>query len=130
LVEDWRLFFGAGVSFNTLTYAHLAEQSTKVAFTFDRPLAPPPVTTYSADSRDVTSLAVKNPLFSRVEIGMKFKHLQVLYRLSVSLQDMYLTGLEQTWKVPASESIYINAHHSRGITKEKYSEIVVGWRFP
>jgi hypothetical protein len=130
LVEDWRLFLGAGVSYNTTAYAHLAEQATNVAFTFNQPLYPPPVAANYSDSRDVTSLAVKNPLFERFDLGMKFKHFQVTYRLSVSLQDMYFKGIEKTWQVPATESIYINAHNSRGITKEKYSEIVFGWRLP
>jgi hypothetical protein len=60
---------------------------------------------------------------------MKFKHLQVSWRLSLSTQDMYFKGLENNWQVPANYSFYIDAHKARGITKEKYSEVVVGWRF-
>ena len=126
LVEDWRLYFGAGVSYNTLTHASIAEQASNVSITLL--YYPPPSASYQ-DSRDVTNIAVKHPLFERFEIGMKFKHLQVSWRLSLSMQDMYFKGLEKNWQVPVSYSFYLDAHNSRGITKEKYSEIVFGWRF-
>lgn len=133
LVENWQLFFGAGVSINYLSYAHLAENASDVplgSFAVNPGLYPPPLLATYSDNREVTSLGVKTPLFSRLEIGMKFKHVQVTYRISTSLQDMYFKGIENTWKVPALDSYYINAHNSRGITKEKYLEIVFGWRFP
>ncbi len=134
LVEDWRLFFGAGISFNQLSYAHLAEQVSEVkisssSFLSYPGLYPPPPLNFYQDSRDVTSFGVKNPLFQRIEFGMKFKHVQVTWRISVSLQDMYFKGIEKNWQVPATNSFYIGAHNSRGITNEKYSEIVFGWRF-
>lgn len=130
LVENWNVFFGAGVSINQTNYAHIAEQASDVSIAFNNSgLLPPPSLNNYQDSRDVTSLAVKHPLFQRIEFGMKFKHIQVAYRISVSLQDMYFKGIEDTWQVPAANSFYISAHNSRGITKEKYTEIVVGWRF-
>jgi hypothetical protein len=133
LVENWQLFLGAGISVNQLMYAHLAERASEVPFSpfvSNPALYPPPLLSSYSDSREVTSLGVRTPLFDRFELGMKFKHLQVTFRISASLQDMYLKGLENTWKVPALDSYYINAHNSRGITKEKYSEIIFGWRFP
>ena len=126
LVEDWRIFLGAGISYNTLTYAHIAEQSTYVTLSF---FYYPPTGAYYQDSRDITNLAVKNSLFERFELGMKFRRVQVTWRLSFSTQDMYFKGLEKDWQVPESNSFYLNSHNSRGITKEKYSEIVFGWRF-
>jgi len=130
LVEDWSLFFGAGVSINRLNYAHISEQATEVSLTLNKSgLLPPPTLTTYQDSRDVTSIAVKNPIFQRIEFGMKFKHVQVTYRISVSMQDMYFKGIEKTWQVPSGDSFYIKAHNSRGITTEKYTEIVLGWRF-
>jgi hypothetical protein len=130
LVENWRVFFGAGVSINQTNYAHISEQASEVSLTFNSSgLLPPPVLKNYQDSQDVTSIAVKNPLFQRIEFGMRFKHIQVTYRISVSRQDMYFKGIENSWQVPAADSFYINAHNSRGITKEKYTEIVLGWRF-
>ncbi len=126
LVEDWRIFFGAGVSYNMLTYAHISEESTYISIPI---FYNPPTSTYLQDSRDVTNIAVKNSIFKRFELGMKFKHVQVTWRLSFSTQDMYFKGLEQEWKVPATNSFYLDAHDSQGITKEKYSEIIFGWRF-
>ncbi|MBI3481449.1 MAG: outer membrane beta-barrel protein [Bacteroidetes bacterium] len=126
LVEDWRLFFGAGVSYNSLTHAHIAEQATNVSIVLL--YYPPPSTSYQ-DSRDVTDIAVKHTLFERFDIGMKFKHLQVSWCLSVSMQDMYFKCLENNWQVPFNYSFYLDAHKSRSITKEKYSEVVFGWRF-
>jgi hypothetical protein len=130
LMEDWRLFLGAGVSYNYLAYAHLAEESTQVAISWNDPLHPPPIVTTLSDSRTVTALGVKHPLFERFEIGMKFKHVQVTYRLSLSTQDMYFKGIEKSWKLPASESSYIDAHNRNGVTREKYMEIIFGWRLP
>jgi hypothetical protein len=130
LVETWSVFFGAGVSFNHTNYAYISEQASEVSLTLNNSgLLPPPSLTNYQDSRDVTSIAVKNPLFSRFDFGMRFKHLQVIYRVSVSLQDMYFKGIEKTWQVPVDYSFYISSHNTRGITKEKYSEIVFGWRF-
>src|SRR5579859_687057 len=130
LVEDWNLFFGAGVSMNRLNYAHISERATEVSLTVNNSgLLPPPTLTTYQDSRDATSIAVKNPVFQRIEFGMKFKHVQVTYRISSSMQDMYFKGIEKTWQVPSGDSFYIKAHNSRVITKEKYTEIVLGWRF-
>lgn len=126
LIENWRVFFGAGVSFNTLTHAHIEEKAMNVPVVAS--YYPPTAASYE-DSRDVTNLAVAHSLFQRFDVGMKFKHLQVSWRLSLSTQDMYFKGLENNWQVPATYSFYINAHNARGITKEKYSELVVGWRF-
>jgi hypothetical protein len=132
LMEDWRLFFGGGVVMNNLTSAHMAEQWTLIqkginSQAYPGLFAPPSITHYE-DSRDVTSYAPASATFERFEFGMKFKHFQVTYRLSTSTQDMYFKGIEKVWRVPATQSQYIDAHKSRGITKEKLSEIVFGWR--
>ncbi len=134
LLEDWRLFLGFGIVSNNLTQAHLAEQWTHVQKTIRDPRFtpsdfPPPTITQAQDSRDVTSYAVKSSIFERFEFGMKFKHVQICYRFTVSTQDMYFKGIEKVWNVPAVYSQYISAHNARGTTNEKYSEIVFGWRF-
>ena len=126
LVEDWRVFIGGGISYNILTQAHISEQAmgASVAISYY-----PPISYSYQDSRDVTDMAVKNSIFQRFEVGMKFKHIQVTWRISVSTQDMYFKGLEKNWQVPTKDSFYLNTHASRGITNEKYSEVVLGWRF-
>jgi hypothetical protein len=126
LMEDWHIFFGVGINYNILTYAHIEEQATDVPITL---LYYPPTAVSYQDSRDVTNIAVTHSIFERFEVGMKFKHLQVSWRLSFSTQDMYYRGLDKNWQVPANDSFYISSHNSRGITKEKYSEVVFGWRF-
>lgn len=129
LVEDWRVFFGAGICYNYLTYAQINEDASGVNFIVPSALWPPP-TSYSYNSSfNATDAALKNSLFKRFELGMKFKHIQVTWRLSLSTQDMYFKGYEKTWQGPAYESFYINSHNSRGITRQKYSEIIFGWRF-
>lgn len=129
LVENWRLYFGFGISINNLMKASIAEESIRSEFSLAYPTFPPPKITSYRNSQDVTEMGVKYAMFSRFELGMKFTHFQVSWRLSVASQDMYFKGYEKTWPGPALDSHYINAHNSRGITKEKYSEIIFGWRF-
>jgi hypothetical protein len=126
-VEDWKIFLGLGVSYNILLKSTLEEKYTGVALSSDV-LAPPTVVSYE-DSRDVTSYGEKNSLFRRVELGMKYKRLQLSYRLSRSITDMYRTGLEQDWNVPAEDSWYLGAYEDSGEIIEKYAELVVGFRF-
>jgi hypothetical protein len=135
LMEDWQLFLSGGIIVNRLTSAHMAEQWTyvlkpSVAPGYYAALFPAPVVTQAEDSRDVTSYANRSSLFERFEFGMKFRHFQVTYRYSLSMEDMYFKGIEKVWKVPADHSLYISAHNTRSVTKEKYSEIVFGWRIP
>jgi len=130
LVEDWRIFIGAGLSFSNLMQAHMAEQWTRVS-TFNNAFSYLPVTpvvSEAHDDRDVLSYANKNSMFERFEIGMKFKHVQITFRLSASMQDMYFKGIENVWQVPADHSLYLDAHNTEGIIKEKYTEIIFGWR--
>lgn len=127
LIEDWKLFLGLGISTNILLESHLSEESTSVTDSND--IFAPNKTTQYSDSQDVTDLGVKNALFARLEIGMRYKRAMFTYRLSTSMQDMYFVGLEKIWKVPASESRYISAHKTQGKIKEKYSEFVLGFRF-
>lgn len=126
LMEDFQFYFGAGVSNNFLLKSHLTEKSTNVFFSTD--IFAPPQTTEYQDSRDITNLGVKSSLFSRIDFGVRFKRVQVALRISVSFQDMYYQGLENVWAIPAKESAYISGHTSAGTTKEKYSELVVGYR--
>ncbi len=60
-----------------------------VATGFAQGLFPPPLVSQAQDSRDVTSYANKSSTFGRFEFGMRFKHFQVTYRYSLSMQDMY-----------------------------------------
>ena len=127
LVEDWKVFLGLGICHNTLTKSTLAEKYTEVTLN-DDVLAPPQVTSYR-DSRDVTDYGEKNSIFRRLELGMKYKRFQVSYRLSRSMTDLYRTGLEDDWNVPDERSWYIDACQETGKIIEKYTELVVGFRF-
>jgi hypothetical protein len=127
LIEDWMLFVGAGISNNLLTKATLAEQYTQVALSDD--ILAPPVTVHYEDSRDVTKFAAHYYLFGRIETGVKFRRLQLTYRVSFSMQDMYYKGVETVWSIPAKDSQYINTHQLSGKSKEKYSELTLGYRF-
>lgn len=126
LIEEWKLFFGLGISNNILLKSHLAEKSIRVTTSNDL-LAPPKTVQYS-DSQDVTDLGVKNSQFVRLEIGMHYRRVMVSYRISLSTQDMYYEGLEKSWKIPAKESRYISAHDTEGKIREKYIELVLGFR--
>jgi hypothetical protein len=127
LVEDWKVFLGLGICHNTLIKSVLAEKYTEVTLN-DDVLAPPQVTSY-ADSRDVMGYGEKSSMFRRIELGMKYKQLQVTYRLSRSMTDLYRTGIEDDWNVPDENSWYIDAHQDAGKIIEKYTELVVGFRF-
>lgn len=127
LVEDWKVFLGLGICHNTLMKSVLEEQYTEVTLNDDI-LAPPEVTSY-ADSRDVTNYGETSSLFRRIELGMKYKRLQVTYRLSRSMTDLYRSGLEEDWNVPDDNSWYIGAYQDSGKIIEKHTELVVGFRF-
>lgn len=126
LVEDWHVFFGAGINNSFLIKAHLREEYTNVIFSTDAFATP--VTTHLEDGKDVTELGKKHSLFSRFELGMRYKRIQVIYRLSLSVTDMYYKGLENQWNIPAANSEYLRAQQLNGKIKEKYSELVVGYR--
>jgi predicted DNA binding CopG/RHH family protein len=126
LVEDFYVFMGGGVSNNMLLKAHLAENYTTSILTFD--IYSLPQTTHYEDSQDITQYGVKNSLFTRMDFGLRYKKIQIAFRLSLSTADMYYKGLENTWGVPATKSGYISGHTSAGSTKEKYSELVIGYR--
>lgn len=126
LVEDWKIFLGLGICHNTLIKSVLSEKYTEVTLNADV-LAPPEVASYE-DSRDVTGYGEKSSLFRRIELGMKYKRLQVTYRLSRSMTDLYRTGLEDEWNVPDEDSWYINAYQDSGKIIEKHTELVVGFR--
>ena len=127
LVEDWKVFLGVGICNNVLIRATLKERYTAVYSEKD-PLAPPTVTSYE-DAADVTDLGKKSSLFRRIEAGMKYRRFQLAYRLSVSLTDLYYTGLEADWNIPEDDSWYLETHRDAGMIIEKYSELVVGFRF-
>lgn len=127
LVEEWRVFLGVGTCGNMLIRSTLKEMYTEVRHNDDL-LAPPIVTSY-ADARDVAGYGDKNSIFSTIELGVKYQRLQLCYRLSKSLTDLYRTGLEDDWNVPDNKSWYIDAHQDVGKIVEKYSELVVGFRF-
>lgn len=127
LVEEWMVFLGLGACHNTLIEATLEEKYTEVMLNADI-LATPQVTNYQ-DRGNITAYGEKTSLFGRVELGMKYKRLQVSYRLSRSFTEMYRTGLEADWAVPDEESWYIDAYHDAGKIIEKHAELVVGFRF-
>lgn len=126
LVEDWQIFLGAGACYAMLIKSTLQETYTEVNMNGDF-LAAPIVTSY-ADGRDVTGYGEKNSIYGRIEFGMRYKRLQLCYRLSKSLTDLYRTGLEKDWNIPDDDSWYINTHQDAGKITEKHSELVVGFR--
>src|SRR6185436_8366809 len=87
LVEDFVVFVGAGASASFLLKATLAEKYTGISF--PRDAFTPPTTVHYEDSRDVTDLGVSPALFGRLDVGLRFRKLQVSWRLSISQQDMY-----------------------------------------
>lgn len=127
LMEDWKIFIGLGVVHNILLKFTLEERYTEV-FLNDDVLAPPEVTSYE-DSREVTGYGKKSSWSRRIELGMKYKRLQLSYRMSRSLTDLYRTGLEEDWNVPDDKSWHIEAYQDSGKTIEQYAELVVGFRF-
>jgi hypothetical protein len=48
--------------------------------------------------------------------------------MTTSMQDMYYAGLENSWGVPQSNSIYLSARDLNGKIREKYVEIILGIR--
>ncbi|HEY5690043.1 MAG TPA: hypothetical protein VIS49_01185 [Cyclobacteriaceae bacterium] len=126
LVEDWRLFFGAGLTNSMLMSARLSEKYTSVFISSD--LLAPPVTRHYEDSRDVTDLGKKSSLFTRIELGMIYKRTQVSVRFSKSITNLYYEGIEQTWQIPADDSEYLQANSEDGGIFEKYTEVVIGLR--
>ncbi len=126
LLDDFQFFMGAGVSDNILLKASLRESVTKVFIATD--VYAPPQTTHYEDNQEITKLGVQNALFYRIDVGMRYRRLLIMYRLSQSPGDMYFKGLESVWAIPAKESGYISGHQSAGSTKLKYSELVIGLR--
>lgn len=126
LVENWKVFFGAGVSNDFLLKSNLEERAVKVILSSDI-LAPPQTTSYQ-ESRDIKEFGRKYSLFSRFEWGTKYNRIHFAYRFSFPFQDMHHAGLENVWKLPAGSSAYLTPAIMNGKRKEKYSEFVLGWR--
>jgi len=127
LQDELHIFIGAGVSNNILIHSNLSEENTKSTI-YTTSIFPPPQTVHSEDSRDITSLRNKNNLFQRFEIGMKYKRVQVAFRISKSLKDLYCIGLENSWNVPDEDSQYISAHNEHGKISEVFTEFTIGFR--
>jgi hypothetical protein len=125
LVEEWKLFFDAGVVANVLMKATLSE--TAIEIEYGQSFTPPKTTTYS-DRQDITRYGKKVSLFSRFQFGMKYKRFQLAGRINYSLGDTYFTGLENNWNVPKENSIYLRQHETFGQRKEKFVEVLVGYR--
>lgn len=145
LLEDFHLFAGMGVSGNILLESRLSEKGVVsgypqtdvgfviMAFDLESRFFPPyyyqPSSTESySDEDDITDKRKKFTMFSRLEFGMTFERVTLSVRFSKALQDMYATGMENTWAVPAKNSLYRKSHQSNGKTLEKYSEVVIGVR--
>jgi hypothetical protein len=127
LMDDLYLFFGAGISNNILLKSKLSEEYTESSITYGS-IPPPPQSFHYEDSRDVTSLRNKNNLFQRIDVGGRYKRVQIAVRFSKSLKDLYCKGLEQSWRVPDDKSEYIRSHNNHGKIIEKYFEFVLGFR--
>lgn len=131
LIEDWKLFLGAGVMANFITKATLHEEYTRSLVDLDNPtlaFPAPPVTIHYDESHDIMKFGRPTSFYWRAELGMKYKRLQISYRLSRSIPDLYFSGFETIWIIPSEDSNYIQTHEANGKIKEKYSEIAVGFR--
>jgi hypothetical protein len=126
LVESWKIFVGLGLNYNFLIDASLDERYVLVEYTDDF-FALPKTTSYS-DRLDFNDVKKTTNLFRRIEIGAKYKRFQFAYRISVSLQDTYFTGIEDNWAVPDENSRYISSHTEFGQRKEKHTELCLGYK--
>ncbi|HYG02749.1 MAG TPA: hypothetical protein VD927_09900 [Chryseosolibacter sp.] len=127
LIEDWKVFAGGGAVFNFLQKAQMREEYTEVFYSADA-LAPPPSHIHFSDDQNVTPYAVRQSVFTRFELGMKYKKMHLSYRVSVSKADLYFSGIEDHWQVPAEYSDYIQRYAASGKIKEKHAEIIIGYR--
>jgi hypothetical protein len=127
LVEDWKLFFDAGITVLRLNHASLSEKVTISNLGSGAP-PPPPQTTSWDDNRDITHFGKTYSVYSTFELGMKFRRVQLIYRLGKSLKDTYFKGIEGHWNVPADKSPYLYQHANYGVRKEKLIEIILGYR--
>ncbi|MEX2233770.1 MAG: outer membrane beta-barrel protein [Cyclobacteriaceae bacterium] len=126
LVEDWKIFFGAGISNDFLLKSSLEEKAIEVNISSD--LFAPPQTTSYEDGRNIAEFSRKYSVFSRFELGAKYKRIHFAYRFCFSLQDMHHAGLENVWQVPSGSSNYMTPMELNGKRNEKYSEFVLGFR--
>lgn len=126
LVEEWKMFLGFGVSNSFLLKSRLAESYTKV--TLNNDISAPPVTEHYEDQLNITRIGVNHSLFTRIDVGMIYKRIQLSFRVSRSITDLYAKGIEMSWSVPTEHSEYITANQTIGGTFERYTEIVVGLR--
>jgi hypothetical protein len=127
LLDELHVFLGVGVSNNILLKSKLSEEYTESSLGFGS-IPPPPETFHYEDSRDVTSLRDRYNMFQRIDVGVRYKRVQVAFRFSKSLKDLYCKGLEESWGVPDDKSEYIQSHNKHGKIVEKYFEFVVGFR--
>jgi hypothetical protein len=127
LIENFHLFAGAGVSASFLQKATISEKGIYYFISSDV-MNPPPATEFYEDHADVTHLGRQLSWFRRSEIGIVVNRVQLSFRMSRALQDMYFTGLENDWAVPANRSRYLDGRTINGKIYEQYREITVGFR--
>lgn len=127
LIDDFTVFTGAGVNFNLLQEATLTEDAIEY-FDNSDVMNPPPVTNNYSDKADITDMGRPVSLFRRWEVGINYKRVQISWRMTTSMQDIYYVGLENNWDVPQSNSIYLSARDLNGKIREKYVEIALGFR--
>lgn len=112
LVERFTLFIGGGVSIHKPLSIELSETYTTGAKTVK-------------DTREVSSLASATYVFGLVEAGVSYRRLQVSFRFGQSTTNMYIAGIDRTWKVPSSQSYYLTQHREAGEGYEKHRELVL-----
>jgi hypothetical protein len=118
LVESWKIYFGAGVSYNVLLDASLYELTVEETFGFG-------IKTYT-DQKNIKDYGNKNYLFSLFEVGTSLNRIRFSLRYKMSLQDMYFQGLKGNWKVPDDKSTYITMHNKTGALYERHLEVWLG----
>ncbi len=114
LEENFSFFVGAGVANHILLDASLYELTVEETFGFG-------INTYE-DERNIKNYGEKNYLFSTIEAGIMLNRARVTFRYKKSLQDMYFSGLDNNWNVPAEFSIYKSIYNNGGKLTERHIE--------
>lgn len=127
LIDEFSLFVGAGINFNLLQKALLTEKAIEYFDEYDV-MDPPPVAHTYSDTQDISAMGRSVSIFGRWEVGINYKRVQISWRMTTSMQDMFYRGLENNWGVPQSNSTYLSARDMNGKIKEKYVELTFGYR--
>ena len=154
LIEDYNIFFGVGAINNLRWRAAISEEHTMIKNTssVDLPASnvqpeADQVIHFGYDWIDASNLGGKYSLYGRLEVGMAFRRIQVAFRLSRSLTDVYFKGLEnqpeyrralaeywsgqdgpQRYYLYPSRYVLVDSNFQPAVKKELWSEFAIGFR--